>query len=383
MIRSDEIVLDEDLEDLGEASAKTTGPPRVRRIKRGARVAATAATVLAAALTVSAILSVSAFAYDRVQSKKIPPDISISGVPVGGLTREEARAAVTAKLAAVSERRLYLNAAGETFSVPLAHLDLDARLEEAIDRAFEAGRRAGMVGRLERWLGRGGSKTDVPLGIQPSRVAVERRVVASLAGVVNKEPTEAAIEETTDDIVFRPASPGVELDVVASSDIAYQSAVSLVEGRDPGIVRLPTREISPKEGAGVTTAILVRVREQRLYFYEDATLSGVYRVSTGTPQYPTPMGRFRVVQKIVNPSWTNPAPDGWGKDMPAYIPPGLDNPLGTRALQLNAPGILIHGTQNVRALGTPASHGCIRMSMAEIEALFPRVPVGTPVFVRP
>ncbi len=347
------------------------------------RVARSSVAVLAAALTVTVILATTALAYDKVQAERIPPDVQISDVPVGGLTREEARAAVMTKVAAVSRRTLYLNAAGKTFSVPLAELDIEARVDEALDRAFEERNRQGVIGRLKRWLGGGGRLVVVPLEILPSREPIERRVVASIAGAVNKEPTEAAIEETTDDLVFRPPSPGVELEGEASSDLIFQAAQSLIEGRDPGIVRLPTKEIPVREGAGITTAILVRIKQQRLYFYENATLSGVYKVSTGTPQYPTPIGKFRVIRKIVNPSWTNPAPNGWGKDMPAYIPPGPSNPLGTRALQLNSPGILIHGTQNIRALGSPASHGCIRMNMNEIEALFPRVPEGTPVFIRP
>jgi len=347
------------------------------------RLFSAVATVLAAALTVFTLLGTSAFAYDKSRSERIVPGVSVANVPIGGLTREEARAALAAKVAKVSARNLYLTAAGRSYSVSLSSLDLDPRIEESLDRAFGVGKGEGILGRLHRWLGRGGPAVDLPLEVLPSRDAVERRVVASIAGEVNREPTDATIEETTDDIVFRPPSPGVELQGDAASDMVFKAALDLIEGRDPGVVRLPYKQIPVKEGAGITTAILVRVSQQRLYFYENASLAGIYKVSTGTPKYPTPFGRFRVVQKIMNPSWTNPAPDTWGKEMPPFIPPGPDNPLGTRALQLNAPGILIHGTQNVRALGSPASHGCIRMNMPEIEALYPRVPVGTPVFVRP
>ncbi len=69
--------------------------------------------------------------------------------------------------------------------------------------------------------------------------------------------------------------------------------------------------------------------------------------------------------------------------MPAYIPPGPGNPLGTRALYLNAPGIRIHGTYNSASIGTYASHGCIRMLIGDSEALFPLVPVGTKVIIKP
>jgi L,D-transpeptidase ErfK/SrfK len=87
------------------------------------------------------------------------------------------------------------------------------------------------------------------------------------------------------------------------------------------------------------------------------------------------------VDKQENPTWTNPAPTTWGAGLPASIPPEPGNPLGTRALYLNAPGIRIHGTYDVASVGTNASHGCIRMLMADIEALYPLVPIGTPVYV--
>ena len=57
------------------------------------------------------------------------------------------------------------------------------------------------------------------------------------------------------------------------------------------------------------------------------------------------------------------------------------NPLGTRALYLNAPGIRIHGTSDVGSIGTNASHGCIRMLMSDVEEMYPLVPIGTRVIV--
>lgn len=41
--------------------------------------------------------------------------------------------------------------------------------------------------------------------------------------------------------------------------------------------------------------------------------------------------------------------------------------------------IYIHGTPDEGALGSPASHGCIRMSNADVVELFDRVAIGTPV----
>ena len=109
-------------------------------------------------------------------------------------------------------------------------------------------------------------------------------------------------------------------------------------------------------------------------------MSKQYRVATGTGGYPTPHGQFHITAKRLNPTWYNPNSD-WSRGMPAFIGPGPSNPLGTRAMNLNASGIRIHGTPDSGSIGTNASHGCIRMQMHEAEDLFERVEVGTPVLV--
>ena len=65
--------------------------------------------------------------------------------------------------------------------------------------------------------------------------------------------------------------------------------------------------------------------------------------------------------------------------MPASIPPGPGNPLGTRALNWNASGIRFHGTEATYSLGYNASHGCVRMAMPDVEQLYDLVEVGTPI----
>jgi lipoprotein-anchoring transpeptidase ErfK/SrfK len=67
--------------------------------------------------------------------------------------------------------------------------------------------------------------------------------------------------------------------------------------------------------------------------------------------------------------------------MPERIGPGYSNPLGIRAMPLNASGVLIHGTSNSGSIGSSASHGCIRMRMNEVVQLFDLVEVGTPVYI--
>ena len=88
---------------------------------------------------------------------------------------------------------------------------------------------------------------------------------------------------------------------------------------------------------------------------------------------------WTVIAKVMGPDWTNPDPDGWGKDMPDYIPPGPSNPLGVAAIYWDAAGIRFHGTSDTGSIGTAASHGCVRLTNDDILEMYDVVEVGSPI----
>ena len=45
-------------------------------------------------------------------------------------------------------------------------------------------------------------------------------------------------------------------------------------------------------------------------------------------------------------------------------------------------GYAIHGTSAVKWLGTPASHGCVRMAIPDVIDLYDRVDVGDPIYIQ-
>ena len=91
---------------------------------------------------------------------------------------------------------------------------------------------------------------------------------------------------------------------------------------------------------------------------------------------------WNIYDKQENPTWHNPALDSWGAGLPAVIPGGPGNPMGTRAIYIDAPGLIrIHGTTDDSSIGRYASHGCIRMHNSEIEQLYPMIDVGDHVIV--
>ena len=151
---------------------------------------------------------------------------------------------------------------------------------------------------------------------------------------------------------------------------------------------IPGRRILPP---GPREGIIVNIAEHRLYYYPKRKVHGhhlviTYPVSIGKMDWKTPLGLTRVIQKIRNPTWYPPESvrlehQKNGDPLPKLVRPGPDNPLGAFAMRLAVkPGdYLIHGTNNPLAVGMPVTHGCIRMYPEDVAALFPTVPVGTPV----
>ena len=91
-------------------------------------------------------------------------------------------------------------------------------------------------------------------------------------------------------------------------------------------------------------------------------------------------GSFHIISKVVDPTWTPPDSPWAQGELP--VPPGPNNPLGTRWMGLSAPGVGIHGTNDPSSIGYSVSHGCIRMQIPDVERLFTMVYVGTSVTIQ-
>lgn len=141
-------------------------------------------------------------------------------------------------------------------------------------------------------------------------------------------------------------------------------------------------------GPDVRSALLGRLpgrveidlSERRLTLVRGETPTRSYPVAVGQPRYPTPTGSFRIVDKQVDPIWTPPN-SPWAAELDT-IPAGPGNPLGTRWIGTSRPAIGIHGTHAVGSIGTAASHGCVRMRIADVEELYREITVGTPITIR-
>ena len=142
---------------------------------------------------------------------------------------------------------------------------------------------------------------------------------------------------------------------------------------------------APRDG------IVINIAEMRMYYFNGKDASGAkqlmtFPISIGREQWVTPKGRTTVVGKVKNPAWHPPKSirkehAEEGDILPAVVPAGPDNPLGTHAIMLGLTGYLIHGTDKPFGIGMRVTHGCIRMYPEDIITMFNATPLGTPVHI--
>jgi lipoprotein-anchoring transpeptidase ErfK/SrfK len=339
---------------------------------------AVALVVIVSLLALGGGAAFAASRFDSASAARILPGVRIGGLDVGGMTRGEAVRAVQTRADLTLESDLTVRAAGSSWHVTPAALGTHADVAGAVDRAFALADRMSLVSRVYHRVADEPVAAFIDLAYRYNRAEVEA-FVRQAYDEVAEPAVSAGIELVHDQLVMRHAHRGQALRTRVAVDRVRRALT-----RHEATVRVPLRTEPPKvTDDALGTTIVVDISENRLFLYNGFHIEKEYPVATAAQGFVTPVGSWTIVNKVENPSWTNPDPTGWGAGMPAYIPPGPGNPLGTRALYLDAPGIRIHGTEDTSSIGTYASHGCIRMLMPDVEELYPLVPIGTPVLVKP
>jgi lipoprotein-anchoring transpeptidase ErfK/SrfK len=287
----------------------------------------------------------------------LPSGVKISGVAVGGLARDEALAAVE-----------------QAFKRPLVVIVAKTRVQ--LDPQGVASAYANTAVARAR-IAAPGSNVQMVVNVNGAQV---RAWVSKLAARVDHAPVAASVT-FTGRVKLTPDIAGLKLD---KGDLVRRIVAALSAN-----TRVPLRAKAAGTQALVTAksigpVILINRSINKLFLYKNNGRSlltwRVFAVATGQSIYPTPKGTFHIVVKWVNPTWYPPTQDAWAKGLKP-VPPGPDNPLGTRWMGLSVPGVGIHGTDEPASIGYSASHGCIRMQVPDAEWLFDHVLVGTTVFI--
>lgn len=183
-------------------------------------------------------------------------------------------------------------------------------------------------------------------------------------------------------------------DLARTYGLGYDEIVAANPGVNPWMpgentpVLLPTQFILPDVAR---RGIVLNMASKRLFYFPampegEKQVVKTYPIGIGRVGWETPLGSTSVVAKARDPSWYVPASvrrehAEKGDPLPSVVPPGPDNPLGHRALQLEMPGYLIHGTNQPYGVGMRVSHGCVRLYPENIELLYELVEIGEPVSI--
>ncbi len=187
--------------------------------------------------------------------------------------------------------------------------------------------------------------------------------------------TQAAQGEDLGDI-------GRRYDVGTYEMIEANPGVDFYSPYKAGKILVPTRKILPP---GPRKGLVINLAEMRIFYYHpDGKQVSSYPIGIGQDGWDTPIGTNKIIRKRKDPIWVPPKSiranyEDNGKELPAYVPAGPNNPLGNYALTTGFENIVIHGTPWPKGVGVRSSHGCIRMRNADVEQLYNMVPLNTSV----
>jgi lipoprotein-anchoring transpeptidase ErfK/SrfK len=318
---------------------------------------------------------------DGSREDVIDDGVRIGTVDVGGMQRDEARALVRRKLGNSVVKRVRATYGKQTFvlrpEITRARLDADASVDAALDRSQEGNP-------FSRVLAPSDARGTVSPRVAFSRAAVEA-FAARVAKRVNREARDADIDWRDGKLDRTRARPGVD---VQQSRLVSALAGAMSNPSAKRTVEVPVKVTERPDrtfedlAKRYPTVIAVDRDGKQLRLYKHLQLEHRYPIAVGQGGNETTPGRYKIVEKTVNPAWHAPNSEWAGELAGQTIPPGDPrNPLEARWMGFYD-GQGIHGTSDISSLGSAASHGCIRMSVPDVKELYDEVDKGTPVFVQ-
>jgi lipoprotein-anchoring transpeptidase ErfK/SrfK len=337
--------------------------------------------VLAIAAVALVFVVAGAYAYDSSQKDKIADGVTVGGVDVGGMSEEEATAAVRRKLLAPLRHSLTVAFDGQTWKLPGQKLKIRAEIDSAVEEAVEASQEGGFPGRLVRYVTSGEVDEQIVPQVAYSKPAVNR-FVRHVADEIDREPQNADVEPNPDGLEVVAGKDGRKLrdnlleqdleDAVLNADAPHE-IVARVHATKP--------EVTKQEVAAEYPSYLTLDRGTfTLRLFQHLKQTKEYTVAVGMEGLETPEGLYEIQEKEENPVWHVPNSAWAGSLAGQTIPPGPADPIKARWMGIFE-GAGIHGTEETESLGTAGSHGCIRMAIPDVEELYDLVEVGTPIFI--
>ena len=307
------------------------------------------------------------------------PNVTVGDISLSGLTYEQAVERLESRVRPALMRKVVVRLGARQFTITGAQAGVrfdaaaTARRALAVDPAPGAGPVEGAA--------------SVPAVIDPvvrhSRLAV-RAFAQKAAAQAGRPARGARVRLGIRRQRVTGAKIGLRFDAAA---LASQVDAALDSPTAPRLLTQRGRRVVPSRSITELrrmfgTIVTVDRASFTLRLFKHLKWVKSYKVAVGMPAYPTPTGNFRVQNKQVNPTWSVPNSPWAGELAGSRIPGGSPaNPLKARWIGVSG-SVGIHGTGDEWSVGSRASHGCIRMRVADVIALYPRVPLGARVMIR-
>jgi len=325
-----------------------------------------------------------AYFWDQSRSDLIVEGVTIAGIDVGGMREAEARATLEDILARRLREPVRVAYEGHSFTVHPTTAGLRVDVAQMVEGALAASRQGGLADRLARELRGESVKATIPLQAAVSQQHVST-FVRHVARVVDRPAHNARVLPKADATGLRivPSEAGLAVKQPALERAVTNALLRLDVGAEE--LTVPTRAVAPKVWTSTLqrhydTYVLVSRETFTLRLYKKLKLVKTYKIAVGMAGLETPAGEYTINDKQVNPWWHVPN-SPWAGDLAGkIIPPGPQDPIKSRWMGFyNGAGI--HGTTEDWSIGSAASHGCIRMHIWDVEDLYDRVPLHTPIYV--
>jgi lipoprotein-anchoring transpeptidase ErfK/SrfK len=321
--------------------------------------------------------------YDHGRRDEIAPGMRIDGIEVGGLSEAAAKARVEQRVAAGMNRPVQAGLGHRQWQLTPRQAGVTVDVNGTVAQALKASQSGSIFTRTWRGLSGGHVEENLPLKVSYSQAAVSS-FVGEIADAVNIEPHDATVEPGASGLTEVPAKDGLAVErkrLTARVAHALTGRTATREVAVPTLTRHPA--VTTSDLAAQYPAYIVVDRAKfRLYFYQHLKLASTYEIAVGMQGLETTPGLYHVQWKQVNPPWYVPKSAWAGALAGKTIPPGPEDPLKARFMAFNG-GAGIHGIapSEYSSIGHDASHGCVRMRIPDVIALYGRTPVGTPVYV--
>jgi lipoprotein-anchoring transpeptidase ErfK/SrfK len=339
--------------------------------------------VLGAVLVVLVALAGVMYAYDRAHRDTIAHGVRIDGVAVGGLSESAALHKIQRALIDPLSRPLTVRSSAGTWTLGARAARLSVDAQAMVAQALRASREGSIVTRTFRGLFGGAVHRDVPLVVNYSHEAVSA-LTAKVRAAVDRPPRDATVQPSASGLNAVPAQAGL---TVESERLGGRIVRALTGASASRTVTVPTKALAPKVSTAQLVSrypayIVIDRGAFQLRFYERLHLARTYEIAVGMEGLETPAGLHRVEWKEENPPWIVPNKAWAGALAGKTIPPGPQDPLKARFMSFDG-GAGIHGIDpsEYSSIGHDASHGCVRMRIPDVIALYSRTPVGTPVYI--